>query len=130
MACSILIILLPSWGPDISVSTGSTGSLDILRNADPLLVQGSQDFWSVWGRIQYWVYRAKKLLGLVSKPWLDILGKHPGGQRIGWSCWVGLPGRVPTCVILTEWHGSNKPKLLPTPAEYSPLCRIPGFCPS
>lgn len=73
---------------------------------------------------------AQNLTGVSSKPWLDILGKHPGGRRIGKSFWVGLPRKVPTCVILSEWVGRSKAELLPTPEEYKTLCRLPGLCPS
>lgn len=42
MVCSVLIIFLPSWGPEVSVSIGGTGSLGILKNADTPLVQETQ----------------------------------------------------------------------------------------
>lgn len=134
----MLLSLIPASSTDLildgtrvsGLRRGGAGFMGILRNADPPLAPGFQDFWSLWERIHNWVYRAKKLTGLVSKPWLDILGKHPGGQIIGWRFWVGLPGKVPTCVILSEWHGRSKAKLLPTPAEYRLYCRLPGLCPS
>lgn len=51
-------------------------------------------------------------------------------ELAGAAGWVGLPGEVPTCVILSEWHGRSETKLLPMPADYTLLCRWPGLCPN
>lgn len=96
MLCSRGTWPLASWlyyflpgGADVNVCTGGTDFWGILRNAGPSLVQGTQNFQSALGRIQSWVYRAKKLTGQFLNPrlifWANTQEVKELDRASGWD---------------------------------------------